>query len=320
MFGYDSFGNLRSTQGVGADSTGGDFRFQGQWLESATGIYHFRARDYDSRTGTFLSRDPVDIIPTEPESFNPYQFVYNNPYVYSDPTGMFSITEVTAGLETQKVLEGIQSYVANQARQYLIDQARGVVGNLLQSALKPLMPDLWMGKLLDNPQYFNDRGTLLETFIRDQVCKFFGGPQVSDSLFNRLWLGAEVDTGGHPKSSGFNCSNPNGEFIENFNPKYPNPDFIFKKGSPDTTDGKPKAWLIGDIKASLGTLRGKIVGNDTQWQAIYNYANYKNNHQFSPLTFFMVLNSKGAVEGTEAELQAEALKRNVFMFILNIQD
>jgi hypothetical protein len=38
-FGYDAFGNVRTTQGIAADSTGGDFRFQGQWLESTTGIY-----------------------------------------------------------------------------------------------------------------------------------------------------------------------------------------------------------------------------------------------------------------------------------------
>jgi RHS repeat-associated protein len=107
-FSYDSFGNIRNQSGNLADRTGGDFRFQGQWLESATGIYNFRARDYDSRTGTFLSRDPVDPNSQAPEALNPYQAMYNNAYVYSDPTGMFSITEINASISIQDSLKTTQ--------------------------------------------------------------------------------------------------------------------------------------------------------------------------------------------------------------------
>jgi RHS repeat-associated protein len=132
-FRYDSFGNLRGLSGTPTliAPMGGDFRFQGQWLEAETGLYHFRARDYDAHTGRFISRDPIDIVETEPESFNPYQFVYNNPLVYSDPTGMFTMIEINASIETQKILNGIQAQIVNQARQYFIDQAKGVAGNLI---------------------------------------------------------------------------------------------------------------------------------------------------------------------------------------------
>ncbi len=86
-FNYDSFGNLRNASGTGASlpgNAGGDFRFQGQWLDEATGLYNFRARYYDPETGRFMSYDPIDLIEMEPESSNPYQFVYNNPHVYSN--------------------------------------------------------------------------------------------------------------------------------------------------------------------------------------------------------------------------------------------
>jgi RHS repeat-associated protein len=91
---YDGFGNVVS--GDDGSSQGGDFRFQGQWLEGESGLYYMRARDYDSQTGLFLSRDPIDMQEQGVEAFSPYQFAYGNPLVFSDPTGLFSITEVTA--------------------------------------------------------------------------------------------------------------------------------------------------------------------------------------------------------------------------------
>jgi RHS repeat-associated protein len=110
---YDAFGNILSQVGGTDSGEGGDFRFQGQWLESESGLYYFRARDYDAATGLFLSRDPVDIIQIAPESFNPYQFVYNNPYIYSDPTGMFTITELNAAENMQTALSTVRNYAGN---------------------------------------------------------------------------------------------------------------------------------------------------------------------------------------------------------------
>jgi RHS repeat-associated protein len=103
-YSYDSFGNIRNQSGSLSDTTGGDFRFQGQWLESATGIYHFRARDYDSKTGTFLSRDPVDPNEQQPEAMNSYQAMYNNPYIYSDPSGQVTLTDLNMSQVIQDIL------------------------------------------------------------------------------------------------------------------------------------------------------------------------------------------------------------------------
>lgn len=141
-FAYDAFGGMRSQSGQLANSNGagGDFRFQGQWLESATGIYHFRARDYDSKTGTFLSRDPVDPTEQQPAAMNPYQFGYNNPYIYSDPTGMFTMIELNTTMTVQNTLNAARSYAVNAIRQQAVEQARGFVMDLAFSAIRSYLP------------------------------------------------------------------------------------------------------------------------------------------------------------------------------------
>jgi RHS repeat-associated protein len=320
-FRYDSFGNLRGSSGSIIDGAGGDFRFQGQWLEEKTGIYHFRARDYDPATGLFLSRDPVDPLEYEPESTNPYQFVYNNPFVYSDPTGMFSISEIQTAQQIDNILQQTQSIVARQAYEYFVDRAKGVVGDLLFSSLKSLMPNMWgynyITKYTEQVQ-----GELVESFIKDQICQFFGGKQGSNSLVSHLWFNAEIKESGEPNSNGFNCSNSNGEFFID-KPNIPNPDFIFKKGEIKDADKNPKAWLIGDIKGSLRELHNKVVLKPKgQWEAISSYAQYNNRHQYTPLTFFIVFRpgngTKTQLEIMEKDIAKEAFQKNVITYLLKI--
>jgi RHS repeat-associated protein len=139
-FRYDSFGNLREEWGGAIGSAGGDFRFQGQWLENSTGIYNFRARDYDAQTGMVLSRDAIDPMEQQPEALNPYQFAYSNPQLYSDPTGMFTLLELNSSQQIDRILTTSQQYVFGQARQYLIDQAKGIPGRIFQNLIGKLLP------------------------------------------------------------------------------------------------------------------------------------------------------------------------------------
>ncbi|MEM9728170.1 MAG: DNRLRE domain-containing protein [Myxococcota bacterium] len=99
-FEYDAFGNLRGPGGEALPATllGGDSRFQGMWKDAGTGLYYVRARYYDARTGRFLSRDPAEGQLETPESFYPYVFANNNPYVFRDPTGLRSLQEFGAAI------------------------------------------------------------------------------------------------------------------------------------------------------------------------------------------------------------------------------
>ncbi len=62
------------------------YRFTGKEQDCETGLYYYGARYYDSRLGRFLSVDPLaDQFP----SHSPYNYTFNNPLKYTDPTGMY---------------------------------------------------------------------------------------------------------------------------------------------------------------------------------------------------------------------------------------
>jgi len=61
------------------------YLFTGQELDWETSLYNYRARFYNSDLGRFLSTDPSN------QFFSPYIYASNNPVLYVDPTGRFSI-------------------------------------------------------------------------------------------------------------------------------------------------------------------------------------------------------------------------------------
>nr|WP_281273248.1 RHS repeat-associated core domain-containing protein [Lysobacter pythonis] len=51
------------------------------------------ARMFDPQLGRFLQVDPVVQAPENAQSWNAYTYVFNNPYAYTDPTGMIGVKE-----------------------------------------------------------------------------------------------------------------------------------------------------------------------------------------------------------------------------------
>jgi len=86
----DVFGNVRSAATGSLASAA--FGFSGQYLDSVTGLYDMRARDYDPTTGRFTATDPVAQATGMPY-FASYVYGYNNPLMFTDPTGMWSRDE-----------------------------------------------------------------------------------------------------------------------------------------------------------------------------------------------------------------------------------
>ena len=80
---YDAWGNPRSTAG----SSFNVFGFTGHERDEATGLYYFKARYYDPETGRFLTEDPFGGTREQPPSLHQYLYAYQNPTVYTDPTG-----------------------------------------------------------------------------------------------------------------------------------------------------------------------------------------------------------------------------------------
>jgi RHS repeat-associated protein len=58
----------------------------GSQMDSETGMYYYGARYYDPAVGRFISPDPLSSLAP---SWTPYRYGFNNPIIYTDPTGMF---------------------------------------------------------------------------------------------------------------------------------------------------------------------------------------------------------------------------------------
>ncbi|NEQ99704.1 MAG: RHS repeat-associated core domain-containing protein, partial [Cyanothece sp. SIO2G6] len=319
---YDSFGNVRSATGAQAtvsSAAGGDFRFQGQWLESDTDLYHFRARYYDPEVGRFISRDPVDIIEMEPESSNPYQFVYNNPLIFSDPTGEFTITELNATDAVRNALQYGRSYLMDGAKDFIKDKVGEAVGNLLIGTLNSVLPGTSAGHGLEALANLNpDRaGQWFENYLTNQICGLLG----NHSAFERVWLEADVSTAGVPHSNGMSCAEHNNPTaLATRSRQNPNPDFLIKNGPPtDYSVRNSDAYLIGDIKLSLKTALNKVTGDKNQWQAMYRHAR---RFQALPMAMYVTFRngniSDSALASQVQRAQREALNKNVVLLLVNI--
>ena len=91
VVGSASFGVFGALDAVsGAVSA---FGFTGAWTDEMTGLVYLRARDYDPATGQFLQVDPaVD------DTRQPYAYAYNNPLLWTDPTGLDVWGDIGAGM------------------------------------------------------------------------------------------------------------------------------------------------------------------------------------------------------------------------------
>ena len=78
---YQPFGETATTGSI-ANTHG----YIGKEIDPETGLYYVGARYYDSNTGRFLSIDPI--LSTSSQGSNRYTYALNNPYRYSDPSGL----------------------------------------------------------------------------------------------------------------------------------------------------------------------------------------------------------------------------------------
>jgi RHS repeat-associated protein len=319
-FSYDSFGNIRMQSGTLADTTGGDFRFQGQWLESATGIYNFRARDYDSKTGTFLSRDPVDSTSQKPEAMNPYQAMYNNPYVYNDPTGLFVIAELNASQSIEKALSSIRVYSQNRAKEYLKDRVQQAATDLLTRSIESFVPGFSGFKAIfdlgtTDRKKTGKAGNLFEDLLTENICAYIDDWQLTDYLY----LEVPVRMSGDPEINGFNCAGYDSGYLDYFKKRagsvfdMPRPDYIISPAPPiESTKNGSKGWLIGDIKLGVKTIINTYTENPSQWNVMTAYAK---KHESLPVVSFVTFYRRTPAQ--YKKIAGAALKRNVMVVILS---
>ncbi|WP_227288065.1 RHS repeat-associated core domain-containing protein, partial [Boseongicola sp. H5] len=85
---YDSFGQRTLVQGTEEVRYG----FTSREHDALTGLIHYRARAYDPLTGQFLQRDPIGFASGD---LNLYAYVENDPYNFTDPSGLSALSSFT---------------------------------------------------------------------------------------------------------------------------------------------------------------------------------------------------------------------------------
>ncbi|MEM1181413.1 MAG: RHS repeat-associated core domain-containing protein, partial [Acidobacteriota bacterium] len=81
---WDAWGNPRAQTVNPANP----FGFTGHEMDEESGLIYMKARFYDPVTARFLSHDPLEGDPTNPPSLHRYLYAFQNPTVYTDPTGL----------------------------------------------------------------------------------------------------------------------------------------------------------------------------------------------------------------------------------------
>lgn len=78
---WDAYGGRLATTG-----TQPRLGWQGQYTDPDTNLVYLRARYYDPTTATFLTLDPL-----QDETQTPYTYAYNDPWSYTDPSGLWGV-------------------------------------------------------------------------------------------------------------------------------------------------------------------------------------------------------------------------------------
>jgi RHS repeat-associated protein len=82
---YYPYGGTRYTSGTTPTSR----RFTGQVEDATIGLYFYNARYYDLALGRFVQADTIVPEPGNPQDWNRYSYVANNPVRSTDPSGHF---------------------------------------------------------------------------------------------------------------------------------------------------------------------------------------------------------------------------------------
>ncbi|MEM7127255.1 MAG: RHS repeat-associated core domain-containing protein [Chloroflexota bacterium] len=97
---YDAFGNLLTSSGT----TENVYLFAGEQFDPYLNFYYLRARYMDPQLGRFVSMDPFSGFIFDPPSLHKYTYAHNNPVNLIDPTGYFSISDLSATVSAYTVL------------------------------------------------------------------------------------------------------------------------------------------------------------------------------------------------------------------------
>ncbi|MEL7263262.1 MAG: putative Ig domain-containing protein [Planctomycetota bacterium] len=152
QYAYDAFGETRSE----STAIENPFLFDGQRRDTATGLDYLRARHYDSQTGRLIGVDPFEGTPLQTNSIHDFTYAGNDPINASDPTGRFTLLEVSFASES---LVKIQKSFASSAQSGL-KRAGKIADNLIAPGTQMQNIGLNLAfntQLVQQPGFFEQR-------------------------------------------------------------------------------------------------------------------------------------------------------------------
>jgi RHS repeat-associated protein len=160
---YTAFGELISH--VGPDPQ--PYAFAGEPYDPNVGFQYHRARWTDPGTGRFLATDPHPGDAYDPASLHKYLYAGGDPLNRLDPTGQFSLPELSLGLLIRSVLQTLAISVplrAYRAAQEL--KAGNDLGAIAQEAAIGLATDVAVAGLMFGVLQYAPRLVQLATASR----------------------------------------------------------------------------------------------------------------------------------------------------------
>jgi RHS repeat-associated protein len=127
---YDAYGRTLTQTGI----TDNSYRFAGEAFDDVTGLQYLRDRYMDPNTGRFTRRDTFPGYEEKPVTTHPYIYANNNPVMFTDPSGFFSLAELLNGIKAQAQLAAQRVNQFVQGKKW-IDRAEGSSDLIFVSAL-----------------------------------------------------------------------------------------------------------------------------------------------------------------------------------------
>ncbi len=93
---YDPYGNIISKNINSSETSYADYNrlfYRGYYYDNDLGLYYLGSRYYDANIGRFISPDDIGYLGANGDinAYNLYAYCSNNPVMFSDPTGHFTI-------------------------------------------------------------------------------------------------------------------------------------------------------------------------------------------------------------------------------------
>ena len=123
------------------------YKFAGMERDSETGLDHTLNRQYSSQFGRWMTPDPAGLAaadPANPQSWNRYAYVMNNPTTYSDPLGLLGPNDCVSTAACTITVNGGAAPQISPILELLMDENISIPNSQLPPQLPlPIFPNPW---------------------------------------------------------------------------------------------------------------------------------------------------------------------------------